>query len=247
MCNTFTDKPYYTAYDERYKIVHSEEGQRWGVSPSDSVLTNFLTEWVDANGLCGKRVIEFACGEGGAGVILSKLGCRYCGVDVSEAGIKKTRETLCDFPDAELAVRDMVKDSFGENVFDAALDIMGIHMLVTNQDRDAYLRNAFDCLKPGAPMLFINENYRNHAYIEEDIATFEEWRDCVKHDYDTPQEISSTDDSHKFMLRILPARARSREGYQREIEKSGFSFDNLRTGILGQGATINVHKPLTGH
>ena len=36
-------------------------------------------------------------------------------------------------------------------------------MLLTDQDRTAYLKNVYRVLKPGAPMLFFRESYKRMA------------------------------------------------------------------------------------
>lgn len=71
------DKSYYLAYESRYKKVFEEGVERWGHAPDDEVLREALTKWVADNGLHGKKIIEFACGEGASGVVLSQLGCLY--------------------------------------------------------------------------------------------------------------------------------------------------------------------------
>ena len=81
-----SNKPYYLAYEKRYQTVFSAGVKRWGHSPDDSELLATITEWVKQNNLSGKRVLEFACGEGATGVILSKLGCIYHGVDYLAIG-----------------------------------------------------------------------------------------------------------------------------------------------------------------
>lgn len=64
--------------------------ERWGHSPDDEILYNTLKTWVEENGLKGKKIIEYACGEGACGVILSELGCIYHGVDISPFAIEKS-------------------------------------------------------------------------------------------------------------------------------------------------------------
>ena len=77
------DKPYYLAYEERYQTAFAAGIDYWGHDPGDTTLAEALDGWVRANRLSGRRVIEFACGEGAAGILLSRLGCRYLGVDIA--------------------------------------------------------------------------------------------------------------------------------------------------------------------
>ena len=88
------NQPYYFAYEKRYQAVYSVGVERWGHSPDDAVLYDTLKAWVAHNNLYGKKVIEFACGEGACGVILSKLGCIYHGVDISPSAVTKAKDAL---------------------------------------------------------------------------------------------------------------------------------------------------------
>ena len=151
------NEPYYLAYEKRYRAVYSAGVERWGHSPDDKVLFDTLKRWVEENSLAGKRVIEYACGEGACGVILSDLGCIYHGVDISPSAVEKSRQTLDGFPNATVDVMDMVKERTNDK-YDAALDCMGLHMLITDSDRSRYLKNAYDSLHEGAPMLFFRES-----------------------------------------------------------------------------------------
>ena len=53
---------------------------------------------MEENNLQGKTMIEYACGEGACGVILSELGCIYHGVDISPSAIAKYKELLKNYP-----------------------------------------------------------------------------------------------------------------------------------------------------
>ena len=83
---------YYEAYEKRYQAVYAAGVENWGHSFDNNVLYNALKNWVEENNLKGKKIIEFACGEGASGVILSELGCVYFGVVISPSGIEKTAE-----------------------------------------------------------------------------------------------------------------------------------------------------------
>jgi SAM-dependent methyltransferases related to tRNA (uracil-5-)-methyltransferase len=113
------DKPYYLAYEERYQKVFEAGAERWGHSPDDEALLSALEKWVNDNNLQGKKVIEFACGEGVCGLILSKLGCRCHGVDIAPSAVEKSKIALKDIPTANVSQLDMVHRKSGET-FDAA-------------------------------------------------------------------------------------------------------------------------------
>lgn len=216
-------KMYYESYEKRYQAVESAEIGLWGNSEKDVILADTLKKWVEDNGLKGKSVIEFACGEGSCGIILSKLGVRYFGADIAPTAVKRARERLRDFPEARIEVLDMVREAPAEK-FDAALDVMGFHMIVTDGDRRSYLKNACGCIKKGAPMLFFRENYDEEA-AETVIETIEDFKKMTGNDYDAPQKRLMN--GKEVYIPLLPARARSREGYINELEEAGFAVESF--------------------
>jgi len=240
-------KPYYTVYENRYQKVYEAGAERWGHSPDDEGLITALKAWVEENRLKGKRVIEFACGEGGAGVILSRLGCIYHGIDIAPSAVEKARAALKSYPNTKVSMLDMVKQQIDEK-YDAALDVMGLHMLVTDSDRANYLNNAFSCLKSGAPMLFYRESYRVNAY-EGPVASFDDWLAITGEDYKTPEQrfAKCGDKEVEVYIPLVPARARNREGYMREMTEAGFKVDAIiemeTNNEIVYSASIYVHKP----
>lgn len=241
---------YYKAYEKRYKAVFGAGAERWGHSPEDPILFEFLKKWVIENNLHGKRIVEFACGEGACGVILSKLGCIYRGYDIAPSAIIKARENLKPYSNAEIMLLDMVKDYIGEQ-FDAALDCMGLHMLVTDGDRRAYLKNAYDSLCPGAPMLFFRESYRNtpgDAY-KGPVDSFDDWKRISGSDYNTPslRRAHTASGDIDVLIPLVPARARDREDYISEFESAGFIVEKFvemdNSDEIHYAASIYVKRP----
>lgn len=109
------DKPYYLAYEERYQAAFAAGIDYWGHDPGDTTLAEALDGWVKANRLSGRRVIEFACGEGAAGILLSRLGCRYLGVDIAPSAVEKTKQRLAGFQNAQVRLLDMVTQAAGDD------------------------------------------------------------------------------------------------------------------------------------
>jgi len=202
---------------------------------------------VNSNNLRGKRIIEFACGKGACGVILSTLGCKYHGVDISPTAVRKARELLSDCKDAAVDVFDMVKDTI-EDEYDAALDCMGLHMLITDNDRNAYLKNAYNALIKGAPMLFFRESYRTENVYKGAVHSLEEWKAISKTDYDTPElrRISTANGEVEVHIPLLPARANDRDGYTAEMERAGFVVEEFmemeESSNIQYSASIYVRK-----
>ena len=237
---------YYTAYEKRYRAAYDAGIPLWGHGPDDESLAAVLAEWVEINNLAGKRIIEFACGEGSSGVILSKLGCIYHGVDIALSALEKAKYALADYPDASVSLLDMVRETDG-GIYDAALDVMGFHMLVTDADRAAYLHNACASLKPGAPMLFFRESYRRDME-EITVSSFDEWVRMSGSDYITPEKREMR--GKEVWIPLLPARARSEAGYRKEFTGAGFTVEQFEEMEISRqisfSASIYVRKTFEG-
>lgn len=214
-------KRYYERYEDRYRAVYAAGAPAWGHCADDPGLRTILSDWAARERLAGKHVIEFACGEGASGAVLSALGGLYTGVDIAPAAVARARRNLKDCPGARILELDMVKGR-AEGTYDAALDVMGIHMLVTDADRADYLRNARAVLREGAPMLFFRVSYRENAY-EGPVARYEDWVKITGDDYETPAPRFAGD--VEVMLPLLPARAMNRAGYERELGTAGFAVE----------------------
>ena len=243
------NEPYYKAYEKRYQAAFSAGAERWGHSPDDEVLYNTLKSWVEENNLQGKTIIEYACGEGACGVILSELGCIYHGVDISPSAIEKAKKLLEKYPNATVEVLDMVKESVKEK-YDAALDCMGLHMLVTDKDRELYLKNAYNSLKENSPMLFFRESYRKDRTYYGIVNSIEEWEQITGEDYKTLQsrQVKNSGDGGvvEVLVPLLPARAKDKNGYIEELEKVGFDVERFVemnvSNAIPYSASIYVRK-----
>lgn len=245
------NQPYYFAYEKRYKTVFEAGAERWGHSPNDQELYIALKEWVTSNNLTSKNIIEFACGEGASGFILSELGCHYHGVDIAPSAVMRAKETLKNYPNARVDILDMVKET-ASGKYDAALDCMGFHMLVTDEDRKAYLRNAFFSLKDGSPMLFYKESYRNGSnrekIVKSPVNSYDDWLKITGDDYETPLARKVNMDSDiEIMIPNVPARANDKDGYIKEMKLAGFSVEKFIemdiSSNIPYSASIYVRKP----
>ncbi len=238
---------YYKRYEQRYQTAYKAGAERWGFSPDDETLKAVLTEWVEENHLRGKKIIEFACGEGASGLILSKLGCIYHGVDIAPSALQKACELLKDFPQAKITEFDMVETRL-DDTYDAALDVMGFHMLVTDADRHKYLTNMFNILKNNAPVLFFHECYREDIY-DSFIDSVEQWIEITKIDCTTPERRSVAVGSGEvdIFIPLLPARPKNKEQYIKEMEEHSFIVDafhvNGESKEIQYSANIYIHKP----
>lgn len=240
-------KPYYCAYEVRYQKAYEAGAKRWGHEPEDDELKEILTKWVDKHNLRGKRTIEFACGEGASGVILSELGCTYHGVDIAPSAIAKAESELKKCPKATVELLDMVNQK-ADGIFDAALDVMGFHMLVTDGDRAKYLSNIFSSLQNNSPVLFIHESYRADAE-NVCINSYADWENYSHSDYNKPEQrfVHQNGEKVEVWVPLLPCRAKNKDGYIAELNSAGFIVDDfieMETSYkITTSATISAHKP----
>jgi hypothetical protein len=135
-----------------------------------------------------------------------------------------------------------------DGIYDAGLDVMGLHMLVTDSDRSNYLKNAFSCLKNGAPMLFFRESYAVNAY-EGQVGSFDDWLAITDGDHETAQQrtVKCKNNEIEVYVPLVPARAKTREGYIHEMMEIGFAIDTIQameaSNKIIYSASIYVYKP----
>lgn len=243
----FIDRPkYYERYEQRYQAAYKAGAERWGHEPGNKDLIRILTAWVNHHHLRGRKVVEFACGEGAEGLILSQLGCIYHGIDIAPSAVGRAKVLLKDYPEARVSFLDMVEFRLSDR-YDAALDVMGLHMLVTDQDRKKYLKNAYASLNSGATMLFYKELYCNTPY-DGRVGSVGQWAYITGMNYSVPQPrvVKVGDREVELHLPFLPARCRNEAQYRLEIENAGFVIDRFiieNTADDNVSASILAHKP----
>lgn len=241
------NKPYYEAYESRYRAVQAVSPELfWGNSPDDPELNALLADWVGRFALREKSVVEFCCGEGGSARILAALGCKYQGYDLSPSAITKAANVLKGLPDASVATRDLVQEPLPAASFDAALDVMGLHMLVVDADRRAYLLNMLNALRPGAPALFLYQLYRPDA-CSQPVDSLADWERINGVDYSRPEARRIGGGEQTVLLPRIPGRARNQAEYVAELESVGFVVDEFsempETQKVPSACLLHVHKP----
>ena len=170
-------------------------------------------------------------------------------MDISPSAIEKSKKLLEAYPDATVEVLDMVQESVEEK-YDAALDCMGLHMLVTDKDRYLYLKNAYHSLKENSPMLFFRESYRREGAYHGAVDSVTEWAHITGEDYNTLQsrqvKNASDGDVVEVLVPLLPARAKDQNGYIEEFENIGFDVEKFIemdvSTAIPHSASIYVRK-----
>jgi len=137
-----------------------------------------------------------------------------------------------------------------DDKYDAALDCMGLHMLITDSDRKSYLQNVHRTLNNGAPMLLFRESYRREGVYQGVVNSIEEWSQITDCDYETPQlrQVRNAKDGRnvEVYVPLLPARAKDKNGYIEEFEEAGFDVEKFvemdASKSIAYSASIYIRK-----
>lgn len=125
-------KKYYEAYDERYRIVHAR-GVSWtSDTPSPIVLQTIRKYGFGRNA----KMLEIGCGEGRDALAVLREGFDLLAVDLSEEAI-----SFCQKRDPDHAQRFAAVNCIGGTLdqrFDFIYAVAVVHMLVEDEDRDAF-------------------------------------------------------------------------------------------------------------
>ena len=240
-------RPYYAAYERRYRSVYAQGVRYWTAGPDErGDVARAVDSFLDSmSASSGTHVVEFGSGEGYAGECVARRGYRYTGIDIARSAIAKARDRLAGCGTrTRVVVGDIVRLPFPRAAFDAALDIGCLHMLVVDADRRAYLREARRVLKPGGRVLFCRAAYRADA-ADDKVESYEQWLAMTGADVKTPEEREAWQEgeSVKIMLPRLAARARNLDGYRREMDAAGFRFGESRVAEDGMSITFAVENP----
>ena len=140
-------RPYYEAYEDRYKQVHAA-GLQWASDePSPIVL-----ESIDRLAL-GKdaKILEIGCGEGRDAAALLARGFALTATDISPEAVAHCRAKYLQWVE-RFQVLDCLKDSPDER-FDFIYAVAVLHMLVENVHRAGFYRFIREHLTPNGAAL----------------------------------------------------------------------------------------------
>lgn len=127
-----TDRKYYEAYNERYKTVHSQ-GIRWFGDKSSAIVGEIISKYGLSQNM---KMLEIGCGEGRDAQVLLEKGFQLLATDISPEVISYC-QNMFPFYKNNFRVLDCVKDTLDET-YDFIYAVAVIHMLVLDEDRDAF-------------------------------------------------------------------------------------------------------------
>lgn len=229
-------KPYYHAYEQRYRRVYEQGVPYWSAFPQELELVHrqiddFLAFYEFQT---SATLLECGCGEGYLASYLAKQGCRYTGVDFSSSAIDKARRRLTAGVDAEFFVEDITRQScFEDGCFDAVIDVYCLQMLVTDPDRQAYLSQVRRVLGPGGCVFFLE--ITQEEPFTETVETFDEYQRLFEPDYETSEPRQAYVDGRVETIHLprVPSRFNSPAGYWEEFGRAGFRMDRVYETEMG--------------
>ena len=209
------NRKYYEAYDERYKTVH-KIGLRWFSDTQSPIVAQTIERYSIGK---NSKILEIGCGEGRDAHRLLEEGFDLLATDISPTAINFCKENYAKY-NKSFNVLDCINGSL-EGKFDFIYAVAVVHMLLFDNDRDAFYR-------------FINTHLKNNG-----IALI-----CSMGDGDTERQTDARNAfelqereciGKKIMVAGTSCRIVSNERFEEELLKNGLHILEMgQTGIDGQ-------------
>jgi len=126
------ERKYYEAYDDRYRQIH-EKNLAWFYSEPTAIVRQTIEKYGITT---SHKLLELGCGEGRDAFPLLNADFDLLATDISSAAI-----TYCRNKNAKYARRFQVLDCVAgelEGKFDFIYAVAVVHMLVPDEDRNAF-------------------------------------------------------------------------------------------------------------
>lgn len=133
---------YYEAYDLRYRQIHQQHLQ-WASETPSPIVGEVLKRYSLPK---GARLLEIGCGEGRDALDLLRQGLDVLATDVSPEAVAFCRQKAPAFAE-HFQVLDCIAGTM-EETFDFIYAVAVLHMLVLEEDRQAFYRFIQSHLKP---------------------------------------------------------------------------------------------------
>ena len=128
------ERKYYEAYDDRFRQIHEQDLQWFSECPSPIVSETIRDFSVSPQ----SKLLEIGCGEGRDAYPLLQRGFDLLATDVSPEAIAFCKRKFPQFA-SHFQVADCIADSLDRR-FDFIYAVAVIHMLVSDDDRNAFYR-----------------------------------------------------------------------------------------------------------
>ena len=159
-------RPYYEAYDERYRAIHGM-GLRWaGEEPTPIVLQTLRRLALPEDA----RLLELGCGEGRDALAVLDAGYALLATDCSPEAIAYCRARAGDRAE-HFRRLDFLRDTLPER-YDFIYAVAVVHMLVEDADRRGFYRFVYEHLKPGGRALLCSMGDGESAFQTDPAEAF---------------------------------------------------------------------------
>ena len=135
-------RPYYEAYEERYRAVHAA-GLRWAGEQPTPLVADVAARYCPE----GASILEIGCGEGRDACAMLAQGWDLLATDAAPEAVDFCRAAMPDYA-GRFQTLDCLRDSH-EARYDMIYAVAVIHMLVPDDDRRGFYRFIREHLKPG--------------------------------------------------------------------------------------------------
>lgn len=210
-----SEKKYYEAYDERYKTAH-KQGIRWFGNDSSPIVAEVIEKYHISKEM---DLLEIGCGEGRDAQPLLESGFELLATDVSPEVITYCKNMLPTYED-KFQVLDCVRDSLDKR-FDFIYAMAVLHMLVLDEDRDAFYR-------------FILKHLKNNGIAL--ICTMGNGKIEMKSDIQAAFDLQEREhEGQRVLVAGTSCRMVSDAVFEKELEANGFEIlEKGQTSIEGQ-------------
>ena len=179
------DRKYYEAYDDRYRQVHKLNLQWFCGEPTPIVMETIRKQGI----LKTQKLLELGCGEGRDAFVLLNQGYDLLATDISPAAISYCTNRMPTHS-GHFRVLDCVAGNL-EGWFDFIYAVAVVHMLVEDDDRNAFYRFVCSHLSPNGKALICTMGDGEHERSS-DISTAFQLQDRVHEPTGTPVKIAGT-------------------------------------------------------
>ena len=160
-------KKYYHAYDERYKTIH-EKGYSWSSDkPTPKVLEVLEKYHIDKK----SKILEIGCGEGRDSVVLLKEGYNLLATDASKEAIQYCQNKYPEYKNS-FQLLDCLNNN-NEEKYDFIFAVAVLHMLVLDEDRNAFYQFIYSHLADKGIALVFSMGNGEHEMMSDINEAFE--------------------------------------------------------------------------
>ena len=195
-------RPYYEAYEERYRAVH-EKGLRWAGERATPIVADVAARFCPDQDV---RMLEIGCGEGRDARALLERGCDLLATDASPEAIAFCRGTMPQYAE-RFAVLDCLRDVH-DALYGFVFAVAVVHMLVLDEDRQGFYR-------------FIREHLTENGVGL--ICTMGDGETEMRSDVSQAFELKERDHpAGPILVAATSCRMVSFPTFERELKESGF-------------------------